>query len=59
MVIELLNWATRMETITADQGQEFAFYQTNAQNLAVELFFVYPYASWERDTNENTNGLIR
>jgi IS30 family transposase len=23
------------------------------------FYFTHPYASWERDVNENTNGLVR
>lgn len=48
-----------LHTITADNGKEFANHQQIAADLAVEVFFAHPYASWERGTNENTNGLIR
>jgi len=46
-------------TITCDNGKEFAYHQNIAQKLQVEVYFAHPYASWERGTNENTNGLIR
>jgi len=58
-VIELLNWVTHLATITADNGREFASHQMIAQKLGVAFYFAHPYASWERGTNENTNGLIR
>ena len=46
-------------TITSDNGKEFAFHQQISENLNADFFFAHPYSSWERGTNENTNGLIR
>ena len=46
-------------TITADNGKEFAAHETISQALKADVYFAHPYASWERGTNENTNGLIR
>jgi len=58
-VISLLNWVTPLESITADNGKEFAAHLGISQALSVDFYFAHPYASWERGTNENTNGLIR
>ena len=30
-----------------------------AGHLGADIYFARPYCSWERGTNENTNGLIR
>ena len=57
-MIELLK-GYPVHTITCDNGMEFAAHEEIAQALAAEIYFAHPYASWERGTNENTNGLIR
>ena len=58
-IIELLKWDARIKTITFDNGKEFAGHQEIATALNADCYFAHPYASWERGTNENTNGLIR
>ena len=59
-VIELLKpWAAQTHTITADNGREFVQHERIARDLQAQVFFAHPYSSWERATNENTNGLIR
>ena len=45
--------------ITFDNGKEFSHHKTIAANTGMDVFFARPYHSWERGTNENTNGLIR
>ena len=49
----------QVETITYDNGKEFAKHQDVADALNVDVYFAKPYASWQRGTNENMNGLIR
>lgn len=46
-------------SITFDNGKEFAEHRTLTRGLGVEIYFADPYASWQRGTNENTNGLLR
>jgi IS30 family transposase len=46
-------------TITADNGTEFHNYTAIEKRTRVTFYFATPYHSWERGTNENTNGLIR
>lgn len=48
-----------VETITFDNGKEFASHEQIATTLGCKCFFAKPYHSWERGANENTNGLIR
>lgn len=47
------------KTITVDNGHENAGHKDIAKGIGVKVFFAHPYHSWERGTNENTNGLIR
>ena len=49
----------RFITITSDNGSEFHGYHKVEQSCDVKFYFAWPYHSWERGTNENTNGLIR
>lgn len=58
-VIDLLSWVDHVKTITADNGKEFSEHQRIAEALNADFYFAHPYSSWERGTNENTNGLIR
>jgi IS30 family transposase len=47
------------KTITYDNGREFTDHHRMAEALDADIYFAHPYLSWERGTNENTNGLIR
>jgi IS30 family transposase len=59
-ILELLNpYPTARHSITCDNGKEFSNHQAIAHKLQTDVYFAHPYASWERGTNENTNGLIR
>jgi IS30 family transposase len=47
------------ETITLDNGREFADHVRLKEKLGADVYFAKPYHSWERGLNENTNGLLR
>lgn len=47
------------KSITFDNGTEFALHEKIAADAKVDVYFAFPYRSWERGLNENTNGLIR
>ena len=55
----LLPLADRIETITYDNGKEFASHAQIATSLGALSYFAKPYHSWERGLNEHTNGLFR
>ena len=48
-----------MYTITSDNGLEFAGHRAIAEALDAKFYFARPYASWQRGSNENANGLVR
>ena len=50
---------TSIETITYDNGKEFASHVEIATSLRALSYFAKPYHSWERGLNEHTNGLFR
>ena len=47
------------QTVTYDNGLEFSDYEWIEKDSKIEAYFANPYHSWERGTNENTNGLLR
>lgn len=53
------------KSITFDNGTEFAAAEglerscVNKRLPRTKVYFCHPYSSWERGTNENTNGMIR
>lgn len=49
----------RVSTLTFDNGLEFAGHAEIDRALGSVSYFADPYASWQRGTNENTNGLVR
>jgi IS30 family transposase len=59
-MIELLKPFKHMvSSITCDNGTEFARHEAVDAALGCTTYFADPYCSWQRGTNENTNGLIR
>jgi IS30 family transposase len=51
--------AEKRQTLTTDNGREFARHRRLGKLLGLQVYFAHPYSSWERGTNENTNGLLR
>lgn len=46
-------------SITYDNGSEFSGFDTIEERTKMTVYFANAYHSWERGTNENTNGLMR
>ena len=47
------------KSLTYDNGMEMAEHKQFSNHTNMPVYFAHPYSSWERGTNENTNGLIR
>lgn len=58
-MIELLKKVHSVHTLTLDNGGEFAGHVRVSKETGADIYFAKPYASWQRGTNENTNGRIR
>lgn len=56
---EMRKGTLKMKSLTLDNGTEFHGFAELERQLGIEVYFAQPYHSWERGTNENTNGLIR
>lgn len=51
--------SNKKKSITYDRGTEFLDWELTEKELEADIYFAHAYRSWERGTNENTNGLIR
>lgn len=49
----------KRNTITYDNDKVLTTQDTIERKTGINVYFAYPYHSWERGTNENTNGLLR
>ena len=54
-----MNCTLPFETITFDNGTEFAYHQEITANINCPIYFARPYKSCDRGLNEHTNGQIR
>jgi len=59
MIDTLLPYKADIQTITSDNGTEFARHKEISEKLGTDFYFAHPYSSWERGCNDNTNGLVR
>lgn len=49
----------KKHTTTYDNGTTFSDHEVTERKTGIEIYFAWPYHSWERGTNENANGLLR
>ena len=55
----LLPYKDNILTITTDNGNEFINHKSISEKLGIDYYFAHPYASYERGSIENINGLVR
>ena len=60
-----VRFVEKFKTITVDNGSEFLNHKKMERSLRsktkkrTKIYYCHPYSSWERGTNEQTNGMIR
>ena len=59
IIKRLMPISERVQTLTFDNGKEFANHASIDKALGSTTYFADPYSSWQRGSNENLNGLIR
>ena len=59
LIDSFINCPDLINTLTVDNGTEFALHHEIGLKLEAKIYFATPYSSWERGLSENTNGLIR
>ena len=62
MIVESFEKAlgdTLVNSITLDNGTEFAKFAQIEKNHGTTVYFADPHSPWQRGSNENLNGLIR
>lgn len=58
VICQLLN-GLPVNSISLDNGSEFAEFRALEEELNAPVYFAEPHKPWQRGTNENTNGLLR
>ncbi len=58
-MVAMLEKVHSVLTVTLDNGGEFAGHVRVSKATGADVYFAKPHASWQRGTNENTNGRIR
>ena len=59
IISKLSPMAPLVKTLTFDNGKEFAEHARIDTALQSTTYFADPFASWQRGSNENFNGLLR
>ena len=57
--IETLLKGHTVNSISLDNGVEFAEHEEIEKSLQTEIYFADPHCPWQRGSNENINGLLR